>query len=125
MARVPVAQPDGKKIRALIDEYIEQHDCTLTGFARKLGDGTRHPQSVWNICGLEVRTSTVLIGEIAAVLGVKPSDISDMADDSEEPIARRCPACGAEPGEKCVNPGGTPYSAGMHVPRRHPATKAA
>ncbi len=119
MPPVPTALPDGPAIRALIRE----RGYTVTDFARKLG---RHRESIWVMCGpRKPPTSHAFLRQIARALDVKPSDISDMEDDSEEPIAKRCPACGAGPGEGCVNPGGLPYSAGMHVPRRTPAPKAA
>ncbi len=121
MPPVPTASPDGPAIRRLIRE----RGYTVTGFARKLG---RHPDSIWTMCSTrKPPTGIVFIRQIARELGVKPSDISDMEDGGEErePVTRRCPSCGAGPGERCVNPGGTLYSAGAHLLRRQPAPKAA
>lgn len=43
--------------------------------------------------------------------------------------ARHCALCGARPGERCTNPNGSYYAAGVHSPRKyaaptHPPTAA-
>ena len=78
MPPLPTAQPDGPKIHRLIKE----RGYSVTDFARRIG---RHPQSIWVITGRADRpvASTRFIRQIARELGVKPSDISDMADDIE------------------------------------------
>jgi len=35
--------------------------------------------------------------------------------------ARHCALCGAWPGERCTNPGGSNYAAGVHSPRKYAA----
>lgn len=35
--------------------------------------------------------------------------------------ARHCALCGARPGERCTNPGGSYYAAGVHSPRKYAA----
>ena len=77
MPPVPIAQPDGPEIRRL----IRARGYSVTDFARRLG---RHPQSIWVITGRADRpaASTRFIRQLARELGVKPSDISDMPDDT-------------------------------------------
>lgn len=36
--------------------------------------------------------------------------------------SRRCTLCGARPGERCTNPNGSHYAAGVHLPRKYAAT---
>ena len=86
MPPVPTAQPDGPKIHRLIKER-----GGVTKFARKLG---RHPQSIWDITTRSARpvASTKFIRQIAAELGVRPCDISDMPDDIESEPETKVPA---------------------------------
>ena len=87
MPPLPTAQPDGPEIRRLIRE----RGYSVTDFARRLG---RHPQSIWVITGRADRpaASTRFISQIARELGVRPSQISDMDDDSESGAEPKVPA---------------------------------
>lgn len=84
MAPIPIAQPDGPKIRALIIERYPElsHAQAVRLVARKIG---RHPHSIYVITGRSDKpaASKTFIRQLARELGVKPSDISDMPDDIE------------------------------------------
>jgi hypothetical protein len=82
------AKPDGAKIRALIREWAQARGVRgeVTPFARKLGPH-RNPQSIFNICSYEPPTGIVFLREIAAELGVRPSDISDMSEGEPQALA--------------------------------------
>jgi hypothetical protein len=84
MPPVPTAQPDGKKIHALIKQR-DAEPYAVDRFACRLG---RHPYSIWNL--IQGRTAgTRFLWQVAAELGVKPSEISDMTDDENEPELKR------------------------------------
>ena len=87
MPPVPTAHPDGPKIHGLIKE----RGYSITDFARRIG---RHPQSIWVITGRADRpvASKRFISQIARELGVRPSEISDMNDDSESSAEPKVPA---------------------------------
>ena len=87
MPPLPTAQPDGPEIRRLIRE----RGYSVTDFARRIG---RHPQSIWVITGRSDRpvASKRFICQIARELGVRPSEISDMDDDSENDAETKIPA---------------------------------
>jgi hypothetical protein len=81
MPPVPTALPDGPQIRQL----IRDRGYTVTEFARKLG---RHRESFWVMCGpRKPPTSHAFLRQIARELGVRPSDISDMPPEDDEPEA--------------------------------------
>ena len=72
MAQVPTAIPDGKKIRQLIWD----RGYSKSGFARQLKRAKVN--TLYNIVYSDQRSSVALICEIARLLRVKPSEISDM-----------------------------------------------
>ena len=93
MATLPIAQPDGPKIRALIIERYPElsHAQAVRHVARKI---SRHPQSIYVIEGRADKpaASKTFIRQLARELGVRPSEISDMDDDSESDAETKIPA---------------------------------
>ena len=89
MAPVPIAQPDPRKIRAL----IWQSGHSQADFARMIG---RPPRTLYSILNDRPtpNASVPLIRQIARGLGVKPSDISDWTgdDDIESDAETKVPA---------------------------------
>ena len=93
MAPIPIAQPDGPKIRALIIERHPglSHAQAVRLIARKI---SRHPASIYVIEGRSDKpaASKTFIRQLARELGVRPSDISDMEDDTESGAETKAPA---------------------------------
>jgi len=82
MPPVPIAQPNGVKIHALI-KARDSEPYAVERFGRRIG---RHPQSIWNL--IQGRNAgTAFLRQVARELGVRPSDISDMPNDIEVPAA--------------------------------------
>ena len=87
MPPVPTAQPDGVKIHALIKQR-DSEPWAVERFGRRIG---RHPQSIWNL--IQGRTAgVVFLRQVARELGVRPSDISDMDDDTQSEPEPKVPA---------------------------------
>lgn len=98
MPPVPTAHPDGEKIRALI-KARDSGTYPVRRFARRIG---RHEHSVWNL--IQGRTAgTAFLRQVAAALGVNPSDISDMADDDGSDPQMKVPALDARKGPAAIN----------------------
>ncbi len=93
MAPIPIAQPDGPKIRALIIERYPEltHAQAVRQLARKI---SRHPHSIYVITGRSDKpaASRTFIRQLARELGVRPSEISDMDDDTESEPEPKVPA---------------------------------
>lgn len=82
MPLVPTARPDGPEIRRLIRE----RGYTVKRFGQKIG---RNPGSIVNLTCQDRRVSVVFIRQIATALAVRPSQISDMADDDPQDTAAK------------------------------------
>jgi hypothetical protein len=93
MAPIPIAQPDGPKIRALIIERYPEltHAQAVRQVARKI---SRHPHSIYVITGRSDKpaASQTFIRQLARELGVRPSEISDMDDDTQSEPEPKVPA---------------------------------
>jgi hypothetical protein len=76
MPSIPMCQPDGPRIR----ELLEVRGYSVAEFARMIG--RRHERTIWNaIAGKPIGVR--YIRQIARGLRVKPSDISDWAGDDD------------------------------------------
>jgi transcriptional regulator with XRE-family HTH domain len=76
MPSIPMCQPDGPKIR----ELLEVRGYSVAEFARMIG--RRHERTIWNaIAGKPVGVR--YIRQIARGLRVKPSVISDWKNDDD------------------------------------------
>jgi len=93
MAPIPIAQPDGPKIRALIIERYPEltHAQAVRQLARKI---SRHPHSIYVITGRSDKpaASRTFIRQLARELGVRPSFISDEEANTESEPEPKVPA---------------------------------